>query len=185
MAVSDFCFVIGHHHSPVQRKHAGRLLPCRVAPTNSADLGVPLLLCRLPKIAAVLPAVGPLRGIIMNAYSRRYLSVWLKRLSTDRIERRSSTPDKAPLIVVEPVKAALRICALNDAAAALGLKMRMPLADARAMHPSIQVENADPQRVRSCFARSNSRLVRPLHAARWLDPPDGLILDVSGCAHLF
>jgi hypothetical protein len=81
----------------------------------------------------------------MNASSRRYLSVWLKRLSTDRIERRSTAPADTPLVIVEPVKSALRICAFNDAAAALGLKMWMPLADARAMHPSVQVENADPQ----------------------------------------
>ena len=80
----------------------------------------------------------------MTASSRRYLSVWLKRLSTDRIERRSSAPADTPLIVAEPVKSALRICALNDAAAALGLKMWMPLADARAMYPSLRVEDADP-----------------------------------------
>src|SRR3972149_8680647 len=81
----------------------------------------------------------------MNASSRRYLPVWLKRLSTDRSERRSPAPDETPLIIVEPVKSALRICALNDAAAALQLKVWMPLADARAMYPSLQAEDADPQ----------------------------------------
>ena len=120
----------------------------------------------------------------MSVPSRRYLSVWLKRLSTDRIERRSSISDETPLIIVEPVKSALRICALNDAAAALGLKMEMPLADARAMHPSLQVENADPQSDRALLEAVADWCDRytPLVG---LDPPDGLILDVSGCAHLF
>ena len=39
-------------------------------------------------------------GIIMNALStRRYLSVWLRRLSTDRIERRLPAPADGPRVV--------------------------------------------------------------------------------------
>jgi protein ImuB len=110
--------------------------------------------------------------------------VWLKRLSTDRAERRSSEPVKTPLIIVEPVKSALRICALNGDAAALRLKMGMPLADARAMYPSLWVEDADPQADRVLLEAIADWCDRytPLVG---LDPPDGLILDVSGCAHLF
>lgn len=108
----------------------------------------------------------------------------MKRLSTDRIERRSSAPDETPLIIVEPVKSALRICALNDAAAALQLKVWMPLADVRAMYPSLWVEEADPQADRALLEAVADWCDRytPLVG---LDPPDGLLLDVSGCAHLF
>ena len=110
--------------------------------------------------------------------------MWLKWLSTDRIERSSTALADTPLVIVEPVKSALRIYALNDAAAALGLKMRMPLADARAMYPSVQVENADPQSDRALLEAVADWCDRytPLVG---LDPPDGLILDISGCAHLF
>jgi protein ImuB len=110
--------------------------------------------------------------------------VWLRRLSTDRIERRLRAPADAPRIVVELVKSALRIGAMNDAAAALGLKYGMPLADARAMFPVIEVHDADRA---ADFALLET-------VADWcdrytplvgLDPPDGLLLDVSGCAHLF
>lgn len=120
----------------------------------------------------------------MNASSRRYLSVWLKWLSTDRIARRSTALADTPLVIVEPVKSAWRIYALNDAAAALGLKIRMPLADARAMYPSLQVENADPQSDRALLEAVADWCDRytPLVG---LDPPDGLMLDISGCAHLF
>ena len=120
----------------------------------------------------------------MSVASRRYLSVWLKRLSTDRIERRSSAPGEAPLVIVEPVKSALRICALNDAAAALGLRLGMPLADARAMYPTLHVADADPQADRALLEAVADWCDRytPLVG---LDPPDGLLLDVSGCAHLF
>lgn len=82
------------------------------------------------------------------------------------------------------MKSALRICALNDAAAALDLKSGMPLADARAMYPSLLVHEADRQ--------ADAILLEAV--ADWcdhytplvgLDPPDGLLLDISGCAHLF
>jgi protein ImuB len=94
------------------------------------------------------------------------------------------TPADKARIVVEPVKSALRICAMNDAASALGLKHGAALADTRAMYPSIAVHNAD--RV------ADSALLEAV--ADWcdrytplvgLDAPDGLMLDVSGCAHLF
>ena len=69
-----------------------------------------------------------------------------------------------PLVVAEPVKGALRLAALNDAAARLGLKPGMALADARAMYPRIAVADADPDADRRMLERDR-RLVRPLYAA--------------------
>lgn len=120
----------------------------------------------------------------MTAPSRRFLSVWLRRLSTDRIERRAGLPGDAPLIVIEPVKSALRVAAMNDAAARLGLQAGMPLADVRAMHPGIGVCNADVAADRALLEAVADWCDRytPLVG---LDMPDGLLLDISGCAHLF
>ena len=108
--------------------------------------------------------------------------MWLRRIATDRIAKRFA-PDEA-LIIAAPVKGALRLSAVNDAAAALGLRAGMPLADARAMHPAIAVAQADE--------RADLALLEAV--ADWcdrytplvgLDAPDGLLLDVTGCAHLF
>jgi len=107
----------------------------------------------------------------------------MRRLATDRIARRSSAPDDA-LIIAGPVKGALRLTAVNDAAAALRLKVGMPLADARAMYPAIVVADADEfadRRLLEAIADWCDRYT-PLVG---LDPPDGLVLDVTGCAHLF
>jgi protein ImuB len=110
--------------------------------------------------------------------------VWLRRLATDRIARTSATPAEAALVVVAPIKSALRVTALNDAAAALRLKTGMALADARAMYPSLAVEHADPD--------ADQRLLVAI--ADWCDrytplvglaPPDSLAFDITGCAHLF
>jgi len=87
-------------------------------------------------------------------------------------------------VVVAPIKSALRLTALNDAAARLGLKTGMALADARAMYPRLDVKDADPLADRHLLET----------VAEWCDrytplvgmqPPDGLVLDISGCAHLF
>src|SRR3954451_2047980 len=116
----------------------------------------------------------------MSAPSRRYLSLWLRRLSTDRIERRSAAPADAPLVVVAPVKSALRLTGLNDAAARLGLKSGMALADARAMYPTLAVVDADAEADRKTLEGVADWCDRytPLVG---LDPPDGLKLDVTGC----
>src|ERR1041385_1377008 len=117
----------------------------------------------------------------MNASLRRYLAVWLRRRPTDRIAQRF--PPEA-IVIASPVKGALRLSAVNDAAAALGLNPGMALADARAMYPKIAVADADEP--------ADLALLEAI--AEWcdrytplvgLDPPDGLVLDIAGCAHLF
>jgi protein ImuB len=120
----------------------------------------------------------------MSVPSRRYLSVWLPRLPTDRLARRLPAPDNAPRVVVMPVKSALRLCAVNDAAQELGLKPGMSLADARAMHPAIEVEQNDPLADLALLETIADWCDRytPLVG---LDVPDGLLLDITGCAHLF
>lgn len=79
---------------------------------------------------------------------------------------------------------ALRLSAVDAGAQALGLTAGMTLADARARCPSLAVRPADPE----ADARELDRLVRRM--ARFTptvsaDPPDGIVLDVTGCAHLF
>jgi protein ImuB len=115
--------------------------------------------------------------------------VWLRRLSTDRIER--LLPPQAdgpraddPRVVIATIEQAQRIVALNDAAARLRLKTNMALADARAMYPSLPVFEADfeaDRRLLEAIADWCDRYT-PLVG---LDPPDGLFLDITGCAHLF
>jgi protein ImuB len=118
----------------------------------------------------------------MNTPSRRYLSVWMRRLPTDRIAKHDA-PDEA-LVIAAPVKSALRLSAVNDAAAALGLAVGMPLADARARYPKIAVAEADEAADLALLEAIADWCDRytPLVG---LDAPDGLTLDISGCAHLF
>jgi protein ImuB len=112
--------------------------------------------------------------------------VWLRRLATDRIVRAlsSAPPEHAPLVIAQQVKNALRLAAVNDAAARLGLKVGMALVDAKAMYPTLTVVDADPDADR-CLLEAIADWCDRWTPLIGLDPPDGLTLDITGCAHLF
>ena len=79
---------------------------------------------------------------------------------------------------------ALLLHAIDDAAARAGLAIGLPLANARAIAPELTVYDADEAadtRTLNDIADWCDRFT-PLVA---LDPPYGLFLDITGCAHLF
>ncbi|KQT65777.1 MULTISPECIES: Y-family DNA polymerase [unclassified Aureimonas] len=79
---------------------------------------------------------------------------------------------------------ALRLSALNPEAEALGLSRGLGVAEARARHPGLDLAKADPDAdagLLEALAEACDRYT-PLVA---LDAPAGLVLDISGCAHLF
>jgi protein ImuB len=92
--------------------------------------------------------------------------------------------ESEPLALVTTSDSGQHITALNDAAGRAGLSLGMALADARAIYPALQVAHAD-------LAGDDHALTR---LALWCqcyspftraDPPDGVSLDITGCAHLF
>jgi protein ImuB len=128
----------------------------------------------------------------MSAFSRnqrRILSLWLPRLPIDRIKRQLAGNSgaelaKTPSVVVTKQNNALLLYALDDAAARHGLEIGLPLANARAICPELTVFDADEvadAKILSDIADWCDRFT-PLVA---LDPPHGLFLDITGCAHLF
>jgi len=126
--------------------------------------------------------------------ARRYLSLDLPLLPTDRILRQrlgrswrtavAAPPESAPLVIAAKVKSALRIIALDQAAIRRGLARGQTLADARAMVPDLDVADEDTdgdQALLETIADWAERYT-PLVA---LAGTSGLMLDITGCAHLF
>ena len=115
--------------------------------------------------------------------SQRIVSLWLRRLSTDRIARQRS-PDPRPLVVAGKRGNAEAVVALDAVAERRGLRLPIALAQARAMHPDLNVVPEDAAADAQLLAAMADWCVRytPLAA---LDAPDGLLLDIAGCAHLF
>jgi protein ImuB len=119
----------------------------------------------------------------MNAScSQRLLSLWLRRLPTDRIARLREV--SAPLVVCGKRGNAELLTAVDDAAERLGLSPGLALAQARAMRPNIEALEEDAEADTALLESIADWCLRytPLVAC---DASDGLLLDISGCAHLY
>jgi protein ImuB len=113
-----------------------------------------------------------------------WLAIFLPRLATDRLIRAGRAAENKPLAVYAKRANAFVLSGVDARASALGLKLAMSLADARALHPSLETREAEPD--------EDARTLD--HIAAWcerftpivvVDAPDGLFLDLSGCGHLF
>ena len=127
--------------------------------------------------------------------ARRFLALWFPFLPAERLriararaaavsERRPEARRKdLPEVFTVKVKGALRIAASDRQALSLGLTPGMALADARARVPEIIAHELDEKADGRWLERLADGCGRytPLVA---LDPPDGLLLDITGCAHL-
>jgi protein ImuB len=116
--------------------------------------------------------------------SATWLAIVLPRLATDRLIRSGRAPEHKPFAVYAKAANAFQLTGVDARASALGLKLAMSLADAKAIRPDLEVAEAEPE--------EDARTLD--HIAAWcerftpvvaLDPPDGLFLDITGCAHLF
>jgi protein ImuB len=122
---------------------------------------------------------------------QRILSLWIADLPCDRILRqlRAGSPASArqvepPLAVLDKIRSARRIVALNETARACGLRLGETEADARARIPHLLCEDAEPEKDAALLRAAAGWCARytPLVA---LDGKDSLFLDITGCAHLF
>src|SRR5271155_3364201 len=116
---------------------------------------------------------------------RRILAVWLPRLSTDRLRRKDVSLFKAPpLVIAGRANSSLYVAALEERAQRLGLYKGQPLANARAMAPTLTVRPAD-QKQDAALLEGMAEWCDRFSPFIATDPPDGLILDIGGAAHLF
>lgn len=114
----------------------------------------------------------------------RFLSVFLPRLATDRLLRRRRGAAPEAFALYARVKGAERLTAVDVRAQKSGLAPGMAVADARARCPALALAEANPKADAALVdgLADWGRRFTPLAAP---DPPDGLLLDVTGAAHLF
>lgn len=117
------------------------------------------------------------------------MAIWLPRLAVDRWRQaegcgRGQGADAEPYALIAETAHGLRIEAVNDTGLAAGARPGMAVADARAVCPALKVAPSDPLGDLAFLERLAA------WAHRWgpwaaLDPPDGLLVDISAVAHLF
>lgn len=122
------------------------------------------------------------------------MAIWLPKLAIERwrLSDGRTSEEKSrrrevyakPLVLVSETAHGHRIEAANEAAFAAGSRVGMRLADARTVHPGLLAEPHDGEGDLVFLEKL------ALWARRWgpwsaLDPPDGLLVDVTAVAHLF
>lgn len=115
---------------------------------------------------------------------RRILSLWFPRLGAERHLRRLAGPMPMPFAVVADSNGAQVLASLNAEAEGAGLRRGQPLRDATAMCPGLATRPAD------ALAEAQFLAVLRRWAGKfspWVaeEPPEGLVIDLTGCAHLF
>lgn len=116
---------------------------------------------------------------------RRILSLWLPALAMDRHRQTHGEEEPGrPRVLIADTAHGPRIAAVGAAAAEAGARVGMMLADARTLCPSLAPAPHDPAGDLAFLENLAA------WAGRWgpwaaLDPPDGLLVDVTAVAHLF
>ena len=120
----------------------------------------------------------------LGEMSKRFVSIWFRYLKTDWIVRRQNIFSNLPIVLGSLDHGRMVITAVNPIAEAHGIEAGMVAADAKAIISSLKVFDDK--------AELSNKLLNGL--AEWcirytpivaIDPPDGLILDATGCAHLW
>jgi len=125
---------------------------------------------------------------------RRVVSVYLPHWSTDRLqrgtakplpERRGTPASIIPLVTAIPDHGRRIVAATDASARAIGIVPGMTITKARSFAPEIEVLDAEPEadfdgicKLALWAGQRYSPIVAP-------DAPDGLWLDITGCAALF
>ncbi len=115
---------------------------------------------------------------------RRVMSVWFPQLPLDRWIRRADPRVDAAFAITRNIKNALRITHATKPAINAGVHIGQSLSDARAVCSELRTEISDAER-EALLLRALWRWSDTLSPQVALDPPDGLYLDITGCAHLF
>ncbi len=115
---------------------------------------------------------------------RRILSLWFPRLGAERLVRAARGLHAGPLAVVAEQSNMQVVTSLNVEAQAAGLRVGQPVRDAHAMCAALVTRPRNPP-AEAAFLTALRRWAGKFSPWVAEEPPDGLIVDLSGCAHLF
>ena len=116
--------------------------------------------------------------------NRRILSLWFPRLGAERLLRLDRGLTEAPLAVVTDIRNMQVLVSLSAAALDAGLTPGQPLRDAQAMCPGLVARLQNPV-AEAVFLGGLRRWAGKFSPWVAEEPPEGLMVDLTGCAHLF
>jgi protein ImuB len=115
---------------------------------------------------------------------RRFVSIWFRQLMIDWFSLQQPKLREQPLVLRTSSHGRMIITGTNGKARSAGITTGMVLADARAVVPGLQVLDDQPKIPLKLLRKLAEWCIRFTPAAA-VDPPDGLLLEVTGCSHLW
>jgi protein ImuB len=117
----------------------------------------------------------------------RVVSLFLPSWPTDWLRRTlgaAAPPVEAPLVLTGRDGRRRVVLALDAAARRAGLRVGMPAAKAQALVPGLIVRDAEPPADAKALDRLALWALQRYAPVAAADPPDGLVIDTTGAAHL-
>ncbi len=115
---------------------------------------------------------------------KRFVAIWFRHLKTDWMVHHHPELKNIPFVLALPDHGRMRITEVSAVAKAKGIEAGMVAADARVILPNLQIFDDTPGLSDKLLKKLCLWCIRYTPIAS-LDSPAGLILDVSGCAHLW
>jgi len=115
---------------------------------------------------------------------KRFMSIWFRNPRTDWFIRRQPYLAAIPFVLSSLDHGRMVVTAANVLAQLQGITFGMTVADARAIFPSLQVLDDKPELSIKLLTGLAEWCIR-FTPVIGIDLPDGLMLDVTGCAHLW
>ena len=116
--------------------------------------------------------------------ARRILSAWFPHLGAERLLRHRPDLAEMPFAVADDDGQAQRLSSVSPMAAQIGLYPGQPLRDAHAISAQL-VTHARHPRAEAGFLTALARWAEGFSPWVAAQIPDALMLDITGCAHLF
>lgn len=109
---------------------------------------------------------------------------WHRQTVKPAAARERAKHDSDLLAFTEQHHGAVRLAAVNALAWANGLRPGLSLADARARCPNLRTVATNPE-ADDAFLKRLAHIATSVSPSVALEKPNGLALDITGCAHLF
>ncbi|MCF0072472.1 DNA polymerase Y family protein [Dyadobacter sp. CY261] len=115
---------------------------------------------------------------------KRYVAIWFRHLLTDRALLRQPELSAVPFVLSAKQRGRMIVMAVSTRAEKAGIETGMVVADARAVLPELEVLDFEPDVPEKLLTALAEWMIRYSPQVA-VDLPDGLLIDATGCAHLW
>ncbi|WP_158826445.1 Y-family DNA polymerase [Mucilaginibacter lacusdianchii] len=115
---------------------------------------------------------------------KRFVSLWFRHLLTDWLTQQRPELEGIPVGLTVMERNRIILTAINNVAQNEGISVGMTAADAKAIIPDLKVLDAVPGQAEKILQAAGKWCIRYSPAVA-VDLPDGLLMEVTGCTHLW